>query len=275
MRDILGEILLDKKQRVAQRRITTPLAQLKERLDRAPDRRDFSGALHAKIEAGKPAVIAEIKKASPSRGILREHFDPAQIARQYQEAGAACLSVLTDEKFFQGRDEDLKAALDACQLPVLRKDFIVDDYQIYESRVLGANCILLIVAALSDAQLQEWSALAHSLHLSVLVEVHDQAELERALNVPHTPLIGINNRNLRTFETSLQTTLDLRSLVPAGRLLVTESGVTDQKDVAQLWEAGVKAFLVGEALVRCPDPGAALEKLLFVKPTSAFGHRNA
>jgi indole-3-glycerol phosphate synthase len=262
MRNVLDEILQYKKQWVAQRKALIPLAQLQTKLATAPLVRDFEGALRHQIVAEKPAIIAEIKKASPSRGILREDFEPAQIAQQYQKAGAACLSVLTDEKFFQGRDEDLRAARDACQLPVLRKDFIVDDYQIYESRVLGADCILLIVAALSDVQLRAWSALASSLNMSVLVEVHDQNELERALSATRTPLIGINNRNLRTFETSLNTTLDLRSLVPDSRLLITESGVNRSEDVAQLWGAGVKAFLVGEALVRCPDPGEALRQLL-------------
>ena len=265
MKDVLGEILQYKKQWVAHRKVIAPLAQLKEQLVSASIPRDFEAAMRAKIAAGIPAIIAEIKKASPSRGVLRAHFEPAKIAQQYQKAGAACLSVLTDEKFFQGRDEDLKAARDACQLPVLRKDFIVDDYQIYESRVLGADCILLIVAALSDVQLQEWAALAHSLQLSVLVEVHDMVELDRALSLSQTNLIGINNRNLRTFKTSIQTTLDLRTRVPAERLLVTESGVTNAQEMAQLGRAGVKAFLVGEALVRSPDPGIALEELLFVE----------
>ncbi len=222
--------------------------------------RDFVGALRAKISAGKPAVIAEIKKASPSKGVLRADFIPADIAQSYAEHGAACLSVLTDKDFFQGSIDYLKQARASCSLPVLRKDFIVDPYQVYESRVMGADCILLIAACLDDAQMKALEALALSLDMAVLVEVHDRAELERALQLK-TPLLGINNRNLQTFEVSLNTTLGLLKDVPADRLLVTESGISTPADVARLREAKVNAFLVGEAFMRADDPGVALAGL--------------
>jgi indole-3-glycerol phosphate synthase len=222
--------------------------------------RDFVGALRAKIAAGLPAVIAEVKKASPSKGVLRAEFIPADIAQSYAEHGAACLSVLTDVQFFQGSVDYLKQARASCQLPVLRKDFMVDAYQIFESRAMGADAVLLIASCLDDAQMAEFEAIAHSLDMAVLVEVHDQAELERALRLK-TPLMGINNRNLQTFEVSLDTTLALRTLVPADRILVTESGIQTRDDVLRLGAAGVGAFLVGEAFMRAPEPGEALSAL--------------
>jgi indole-3-glycerol phosphate synthase len=222
--------------------------------------RDFEGALRAKIAKGHPAVIAEIKKASPSKGVIREDFIPADIAQSYAEHGAACLSVLTDRDFFQGSADYLKQARASCDLPVLRKDFIVDAYQVFEARVMGADCILLIAACLDDAQMAELEALAHSLGMAVLVEVHDSAELDRALKLK-TRLLGINNRNLRTFEVSLNNTLDLLSRVPADRLLITESGIVTGADVTTMRDAGVHAFLVGEAFMRAPDPGVALAAL--------------
>jgi indole-3-glycerol phosphate synthase len=222
--------------------------------------RDFIGAMRGKIAAGQSAVIAEIKKASPSKGVLRADFIPADIAQSYAEFGAACLSVLTDKQFFQGTGDYLKQARASCQLPVLRKDFMVDAYQIYESRVLGADAVLLIAAILDDAQMADFEAIARQLDMAVLVEVHDAAELERALKLK-TPLVGINNRNLRTFEVSLQTTLDLRKSVPADRILVTESGILGSADVQRMREADVHAFLVGEAFMRAPEPGEALAEL--------------
>jgi indole-3-glycerol phosphate synthase len=226
--------------------------------------RDFVGALRAKIAAGQAAVIAEIKKASPSKGVLRADFIPADIAQSYAEGdgkiSAACLSVLTDKQFFQGSVDYLKQARASCALPVLRKDFMVDAYQVYESRVMGADCILLIAACLDDAQMKDLEALALSLDMAVLVEVHDQAELARALKLK-TPLMGINNRNLKTFEVSLDTTLGLLGQVPADRLLVTESGIATPADVRRMREAGVNAFLVGEAFMRADEPGLALAQL--------------
>ena len=226
--------------------------------------RDFVGALRAKIAAGQAAVIAEIKKASPSKGVLREDFMPADIAQSYAEGdgqtSAACLSVLTDRQFFQGSPDFLKQARASCDLPVLRKDFMVDPYQVYEARAMGADAILLIAACLDDAQMAELEALAHALHMAVLVEVHDRAELHRALKL-RTPLVGINNRNLRSFEVSLQTTLDLLPEVPADRLLITESGILTRDDVQTMRAAGVHGFLVGEAFMRAPDPGLALAGL--------------
>jgi len=216
--------------------------------------------LREKIGAGQAAVIAEIKKASPSKGVLRADFIPADIAQSYAEHGAACLSVLTDRQFFQGEPDFLKQARASCQLPVLRKDFMIDPYQIYESRAMGADCILLIAACLDDAQMADLEAIARSLDMAVLVEVHDAPELARALKLK-TPLVGINNRNLRTFEVSLQTTLDMMKDVPADRLLVTESGILGRADVLRMREAGVHAFLVGEAFMRAPDPGVALAEL--------------
>jgi indole-3-glycerol phosphate synthase len=222
--------------------------------------RDFIGALRAKIAAGQPAVIAEIKKASPSKGLLREQFDPARIAASYARHGAACLSVLTDIRFFQGRPDDLREARRASGLPALRKDFLIDPWQVFESRALGADCVLLIVAALDDSRLADLEAVAHSLGMAVLVEAHDEAELDRALGLS-TPLLGINNRSLRTFETRLETTLGLLPCIPRSKLLVTESGILAPRDVETMRAAGVHAFLVGEAFMRAPDPGAELASL--------------
>ena len=222
--------------------------------------RDFVGALRAKVAAGQPAVIAEVKKASPSKGVLRADFIPADIAQSYAEHGAACLSVLTDVQFFQGSVDYLKQARASCQLPVLRKDFMVEAYQIYESRAMGADAILLIAACLDDAQLRDFEAIALALDMAVLVEVHDAAELDRALLLK-TPLIGINNRNLKTFEVSLDTTLALRASVPSDKLLVTESGIHSREDVLRMGAAGVSAFLVGEAFMRALEPGVALAAL--------------
>jgi indole-3-glycerol phosphate synthase len=258
--DILDRILAAKAAEVGAARASAPLELVRERALAAPAPRDFIGALRAKIAAGAPAVIAEIKRASPSRGVLREDFDPAAIARSYAAHGAACLSVLTDRHFFQGAPEHLLAARAACGLPVLRKDFVIDPYQVHESRALGADCILLIVAALDDRQLGELEACALELGMAALVEVHDAAELERALALS-TPLIGINNRNLRTFETRLETTLALLPQVPADRLVVAESGILAREDVDLMRRGGVRAFLLGEALMRAVDPGAALRDL--------------
>ncbi len=260
MSDILDKINAVKHQEVAAAKKRKSIEAMRADAESRVLTRDFVGAMRAKIAAGRPAVIAEIKKASPSKGVLRDEFFAADIAQSYAEWGAACLSVLTDVQFFQGSVDYLKQARASCQLPVLRKDFLVDPYQIYESRVMGADCILLIAASLEDAQMQEFEAIAHSLDMAVLVEVHDQPELERALKLK-TPLVGINNRNLKTFEVSLQTTLDMRSLVPADRLLVTESGIHSRDDVLRMGAAGVSAFLVGEAFMRAPDPGVALNAL--------------
>jgi indole-3-glycerol phosphate synthase len=260
MSDILQKILARKRDEVRERSARMPPRELSARIVDAPPPRGFAAALREKIAAGKSAVIAEVKKASPSQGVIRADFSPARIARSYAAAGAACLSVLTDVDFFQGADAYLVAARASCTLPTLRKDFIVDEYQVYEARALGADCILLIVAALDDAQLAEFSALARDLGMDVLVEVHDAAELDRALRTS-APLIGINNRDLRTFTTALDTTLDLRSRVPADRLLVTESGIRTRDDVARMRTAGVHAFLVGEAFMRADDPGAELARL--------------
>ena len=260
MSDILDTILARKAEEVAARRAQVPLEALIARVEQAPPVRGFADALRASITAGNPAVIAEIKKASPSKGVIRPDFHPADIAVSYEFGGASCLSVLTDVDFFQGSDAYLQQARDACTLPVLRKDFVIDAYQVYEARVLGADCILLIVAALDDRQLAELSDLAMQLGMDVLVEVHDIDELERAIQVP-VPLIGINNRNLRTFEVSLQTTLELQKAVPSDRLLVAESGILTPQDVKTLRDADVHAFLVGEAFMRAQEPGAALAKL--------------
>ncbi|OOG46491.1 indole-3-glycerol phosphate synthase TrpC [Polaromonas sp. A23] len=260
MSDILNKIVAVKRQEVAAAIKRKPLEAMRFDAESRVLTRDFAGALRAKIAAGKPAVIAEIKKASPSKGVLRADFIPADIAQSYAECGAACLSVLTDKDFFQGSTDYLKQARASCGLPVLRKDFIIDPYQVYESRVMGADCILLIAACLDDAQMKTLEALAFSLDMAVLVEVHDRAELDRALKLK-TPLVGINNRNLQTFEVSLDTTLTLLKHVPADRLLVTESGVSTAADVARLREAQVHAFLVGEAFMRADDPGVALAAL--------------
>ncbi len=260
--NVLERIVLAKRAEVAAAKSRTSRATLEARAQALPAPRDFVSALRQKVEARLPAVIAEIKKASPSRGVLREDFDPAAIARAYEAGGAACLSVLTDREFFQGALEHLEAARAACSLPVLRKDFIIDPYQVVEARAHGADCILLIVACLERADMKRLEALAHELRMSVLVEVHDAAELDAALELA-TPLIGVNNRDLRTFETRLETTLALLPRIPQGRLLVTESGILARADVARVKAAGVSAFLVGEAFMRTPDPGATLRDLFF------------
>ena len=262
MSDILNTILARKTQEVAERSARVPLAALKARVADAPPVRGFANALQAAIANGDAAVIAEVKKASPSKGVIRPDFRPAEIAVSYEFGGASCLSVLTDVDFFQGADVYLQQAREACTLPVLRKDFVIDPYQVYEARVLGADCILLIVAALDDRQLAELSDLAMRLGMDVLVEVHDIDELERALQVP-VPLVGINNRNLRTFEVSLDTTLSMKDAVPRDRLLVTESGILGPADVQVMRDAGVNAFLVGEAFMRVEEPGEGLRQLFF------------
>lgn len=289
MADILQKILLVKAEEIAAAKAAKPFSSIRAEAEAAPSARDFTGALRAKIAAGRPAVIAEIKRASPSKGILREQFDPAAIARSYAAHGAACLSVLTDRQFFQGDPAYLMAARSACTAPVLRKDFIVDPYQVYEARAMGADCILLIVSAftapLSEealhpsprpspprgeeggasgertvAAMHELESIAHSLGMVVLVEVHDGQELDFALKL-NTPLVGINNRNLRTFQTSLDTTLNLLERIPAGRIVVTESGILHPEDVALMRRHGVNAFLVGEAFMRAEDPGGELSRL--------------
>ncbi len=260
MSDILLRIVGVKRKEIAQAKEARPLAALQAEIKTAGKTRDFVGALRTKIAEGEPAVIAEIKKASPSRGVLREHFDPAAIAASYAHHGAACLSVLTDAQFFQGSTEHLKQARAACSLPVLRKDFIVDPYQIYESCAMGADCVLLIAAVLDDKQMRELETLAHQLHMAVLVEVHDGDELERALKLK-TPLIGINNRDLHSFETKLEVTLHLLKEVPTGRIVITESGILHPEDVARMRANEVQCFLVGEAFMRAEDPGAELARL--------------
>ena len=260
MSDILQRIVAVKREEVAAGRARRSLASLREQAEARRDVRDFEAALRQRIGAGRSAVIAEIKKASPSKGVLREHFVPAEIAARYAAGGAACLSVLTDEQFFQGSAAFLQQARAACALPVLRKDFMVDEFQVVEARALGADCILLIAACLDDARMAALEALAMDLGMAVLVEVHDGAELDRALRL-RTPLLGINNRNLKTFEVTLDTTLELLPRVPADRLLVTESGILVRADVLRMRAAGVHGFLVGEAFMRQPDPGAALAEL--------------
>ena len=260
MTDVLQRILAVKAGEIAAAKSVRPLAALRDEAQRAAPARDFVAALRARMAAGRPAVIAEIKKASPSRGVLRESFDPGAIAASYERNGAACLSVLTDAQFFQGALEHLKQARAACGLPVLRKDFTIDPYQVHEARAAGADCILLIVAALDVPRMRELEAAAHGLGMAVLVEAHDAAELEQALALK-TPLIGINNRNLRTFETRLETTLDLLAQIPAGRLVVTESGILSPSDVARMRDHKVGCFLVGEAFMRAADPGAELGRL--------------
>jgi indole-3-glycerol phosphate synthase len=264
MSDILQRIVATKREEIAAGRARRSLASWREAAEArnrsGGDRRDFEGALRAALAAGRAAVIAEVKKASPSKGVLREHFVPAEIAASYERGGAACLSVLTDVQYFQGADAYLEQARAACALPVLRKDFIVDEFQVVQARAIGADCILLIAACLDDAELRDLEACAHALGMAVLVEVHDAAELERALALK-TPLVGINNRNLRTFEVSLDTTLALRGRVGRERLLVTESGILARGDVERMRAAGVHAFLVGEAFMRADDPGTALAAL--------------
>lgn len=258
--DILRRIVARKSEEIEARARRLPLATLSRQVESAPAPRDFDAAMRDHIGAGRPAVVAEIKKASPSKGILRADFAPADIARDYAAHGATCLSVLTDIDFFQGADAHLREARAACTLPVLRKDFTIDPYQVYEARALGADCILLIVAILGDAQLRELALLAGDLGMDVLLEVHTSDELERALPV-EAPLIGINNRDLRTFETRLDTTLRLLPMVPKDRLVVTESGILVAEDVALMRANGVHAFLVGEAFMRASDPGARLAEL--------------
>jgi indole-3-glycerol phosphate synthase len=260
MTDILNRILARKAEEVAERRARLPEAELIARIADLPDTRGFAAAIEEKIAAGLPAVIAEVKKASPSKGLIRTNFDPAAIARSYEAAGAACLSVLTDSDFFQGSEAFLQQAREACSLPVLRKDFIIDAYQVYEARAIGADCILLIVSALDDDVLLQLSLLAAELDLDVLCEVHDEEELERAMALP-VPLIGVNNRNLRTFETSLETSLTLQGMIEYDRILVAESGIHTPEDVARLREGGIQAFLVGEAFMRAEDPGTELRRL--------------
>jgi indole-3-glycerol phosphate synthase len=264
MSDILNQIVAVKREEIAAAQKRVPFAAMRADAESRVLTRDFEGALRRKIAAGQSAVIAEIKKASPSKGVLRADFIPADIAQSYAEGdgktSAACLSVLTDRQFFQGQVDFLKQARASCDLPVLRKDFIVDPYQVYESRAMGADCILLIVACLEDSLMAELEAIARGLDMAVLVEVHDRPELDRALKL-RTPLVGINNRNLRTFEVSLQTTLDMLSSVPPDRLVVTESGIATPADVKLMRDAGVNAFLVGEAFMRADDPGLALAQL--------------
>jgi indole-3-glycerol phosphate synthase len=263
--DILQKILARKVAEIAERSAQLSLLELRRRVEDLPPPRPFQERLKQTIAQGQPAVIAEIKRASPSKGLLRDPFLPADIARSYAAAGAVGLSVLTDRDFFQGHEDYLKEAWAACALPVLRKDFIMDPYQVYEARLIGADCILLIVAALEDATLRELAQLAMGLQMDVLVEVHDAGELERALQID-APLMGINNRNLRTFETRLETTLNLLGQIPVGRLVVTESGIHTPDDVALMRQHGVHAFLVGEAFMRAPDPGAKLAELFGMQP---------
>ncbi|HET9817627.1 MAG TPA: indole-3-glycerol phosphate synthase TrpC [Rhodanobacteraceae bacterium] len=267
MNDILKRILGRKREEIAERKARVSMAALRERSHGAPPVRGFAAALRARVEAGRPAVIAEIKQASPSQGVIRATFDPAAIARSYEQGGATCLSVLTDVDFFRGSDAHLQQARAACALPVLRKDFILDRYQVAEARALGADAILLIAAALDNAALANLHAYAMQCGLDALVEVHNAADLQRVLPLPnpeHTP-IGINNRNLQTFETGIETTLLLQPDVPADRLLVTESGIATRDDVANLRAAGISAFLVGETFMRAPDPGVELARL-FAEP---------
>ena len=257
---ILRKILARKREEVSERSAKVSLTTLEQRASEQPAARGFASALQSRVAAGDAAVIAEVKKASPSKGVIRPDFHPAQIAGSYERGGAACLSVLTDVDFFQGSDDYLQQARTACALPVLRKDFTVDPYQVVEARAIGADCILLIAACLDDARLTGLNDLAHDLGMDVLIEVHDGEELERALQTDNR-LIGINNRNLRTFEVSLETTLDLLQRIPQGRLVVTESGILTPDDVQQMRSHDVHAFLVGEAFMRADDPGAKLTEL--------------
>ena len=260
MSDILNKILATKTIEVAAAKDKVSLAEVKKLADNQPKARDFIGAIRTKIAAGKAAVIAEIKKASPSKGVIREKFNPAEIAKSYAAGGAACLSVLTDVEYFQGCEEYLKQARAACDLPVLRKDFMIDAYQVYEARAMGADCILLIVAALELSKMRELENVAHALGMAVLVEVHDGNELELALQL-ETPLVGINNRNLRTFDVTLQTTLGLLDRLPDDRIIVTESGIFTADDVKLMRDNKVHTFLVGEAFMRQPEPGVELAKV--------------
>jgi indole-3-glycerol phosphate synthase len=258
--DILKKIIKRKAEEVAERQRVAPTEVLNNSLSQAPPVRGFVNAIAQKISIGKAGVIAEVKRASPSKGIIRKDFQPAEIAQSYAQAGAACLSVLTDIDFFQGADEYLQQARTACMLPVIRKDFFIDPYQVYEARTLGADCILLIAACLSDEQMYELNGLAHNLGMDVLIEVHNAKELQRTLPL-NNRLIGINNRNLRSFETSLETTIDLLKQVPDDRIVVTESGIHTQEDVQLMRRNGVNAFLVGEAFMRADDPGSKLDEL--------------
>jgi len=260
--DILVKILQRKQQEIAERSKKIPLAIMQQLAEAADPVRGFVESLSRRISDGDPGIIAEIKKASPSKGLLREHFVPSEIAVTYEKHGAACLSVLTDRDFFQGHEEFLQQARKACALPVIRKDFIIDPYQVFEARAISADCILLIASALDDNQLEELSQLAMQLGMDVLVEVHDLDELERAL-VLNLPLIGINNRNLRTFDTSLDTTLSLLPRIPDGHIVITESGIHTRDDVKLMRDNNVNGFLVGEAFMRAEDPGMQLEKLFF------------
>ncbi|GLK90979.1 indole-3-glycerol phosphate synthase TrpC [Pseudomonas turukhanskensis] len=260
---VLEKILARKAEEVAARKAVATLADVEREARAADAPRGFATALLAAAKAKQPGVIAEVKKASPSKGVLRENFDPIEIAQSYEAGGAACLSVLTDIDFFQGADHYLKLARGACSLPVIRKDFMIDPYQIIESRALGADCILLIVSALDDVQMGELAAVAKSVNLDVLVEVHDGEELDRALKVLDTPLVGINNRNLHTFEVSLETTLDLLPRIPRDRMVVTESGIMNRADVELMEISNVFGFLVGEAFMRAANPGLELQRLFF------------
>ena len=260
MTDILQRILAAKRREVEAARAAVPLAEIEARARAAPAARDFAGAIKMRIAAGRPAVIAEVKKASPSKGLLRADFDPAAIARSYEAGGAACLSVLTDRDYFQGAPEHLAQARAACALPVLRKDFVVEPWQVYESRAMGADCILLIAAALAAQDMRGLEEVAAALGMGTLVEVHNGEELKSALTL-RTPLIGINNRDLRSFETRLETTIGLLPQIPPGRIVVTESGIASASDVERLRSHGVGAFLVGEAFMRAPDPGRACQEL--------------
>jgi indole-3-glycerol phosphate synthase len=260
---VLQRILSRKAEEVAARRAVVSLAEVEREARAADVPRGFAKALSEQAQRKRPAVIAEIKKASPSKGVLREHFEPAEIAKSYQQGGATCLSVLTDVDFFQGADRYLQEARSACSLPVIRKDFMLDPYQVVEARALGADCILLIVAALSDGQMAELGATAKAYGLDILVEVHAADELERALRVLDTPLVGVNNRNLHTFEVSLETTLDLLPRIPHDRLVVTESGILNRADVDLMTISNVYAFLVGEAFMRAENPGTELNRLFF------------
>ena len=260
--NFLEKIVAHKREELGLRSREVTLTALSQRIEQMPAPRGFVDALRQRIERGEPAVIAECKKASPSKGLIRESYDPESCARSYADAGAACLSVLTDTKFFQGSDADLVAAAAACDLPLIRKDFVIDPYQVYEARAIGADCVLLIVACLDDSTLQDLAETATGLGVDVLVEVHDRTELERALRL-RVPLLGINNRDLRSFVTDLSMTLDLLTDVPSDRLVVTESGIHTRDDVDRMRGAGVNAFLVGEAFMRAEDPGRALRALFF------------
>ena len=263
MSGILQRILAVKAEEVQAASAAKPLKALRAEVTQAPEPRDFLGSLNASVAQGRAAVIAEIKKASPSKGVLREDFDPAAIARSYEKGGASCLSILTDREFFHGAPEYLRQGREACTLPVLRKDFIIDPWQVYESRVMGADCILLIVKALGDAQLRDLTALAVDLGMDALLEVHDGEELERALALG-PPFVGINNRDLTSFHTDLAVTLDLLPRIPEGCLVVTESGIQTRADVARMRNQGVNGFLVGEAFMRAEDPGMKLAELFAV-----------